>query len=81
MEQFRKFIRRLPASERPRVEAAVIKIVSQQLDQLDVKKLAGTKNCYRVRVGLVRIVFLQNNKQEPEIISVSFRSEKTYRDL
>ena len=56
-----KSIKRLPPDIKERVREAIMKLDDFPLG-LDVKKIKGTKNKYRVRVGDYRIIMeLQKN--------------------
>ena len=56
-----KLIKRLPPDIKERVREAIMKLGDFPLG-LDVKKIKGTKNKYRVRVGDYRIIIeLQKN--------------------
>ena len=56
-----KSIKRLPPDIKERVREAIMKLADFPLG-LDVKKIKGTKNKYRVRVGDYRIIIeLQKN--------------------
>lgn len=52
-------------------------IIKGSLGGLDVKKLKGRKDVYRVRVGTVRIIFYMKD-EETKIIEIEFRSDTTY---
>src|SRR3989344_1809659 len=47
---------------------------------VDIKKLSGYSDVYRVRTGNIRIIFL-DDKRHAEVLEISRRSEKTYKDF
>ena len=68
MNKAEKFLRELSFDERQKIKDVLTKILSGKTKGLDVKKLKGYKNLFRVRVGDIRVVFYQDGK----IIGVLF---------
>jgi len=63
MEKTLKFLKKLNQKRRKQLLQAFLDIHDWDLDHLDVKKLQGKKNLFRVRVGKLRIIFKkQENK-------------------
>lgn len=60
--------------------ALFARIRNNELTNLDVRKLKGHPNHYRIRHGLWRIIFVRY-EQHNAIIGFGRRNEKTYRDL
>lgn len=54
-------------------------IFSGKTKGLDIKKLTGYKDIYRVRFGKIRVIFRRHDS-DINILEISRRSEKTYRD-
>ena len=77
MDNVQKFIDKLNIREARKVYAAITAIRSGNLTNLDVKKLQGFSNVYRVRVGGVRILFAKLNGLNI-VTEVGFRSDNTY---
>lgn len=61
------------------VEKTIERILSWDLEGLDVKKLQGRSHEYRVRCGSYRIIFIRYADGEVEILEVERRDENTYR--
>lgn len=61
MDRIDKFLLRLPANLLPKFVQILLDIRSLNLRHLDVKKMQGYENRFRVRVGKYRIIF---EKQE-----------------
>jgi mRNA-degrading endonuclease RelE of RelBE toxin-antitoxin system len=80
MDKIEKFLRKLSPKERGAIEEYVIIILSGHGNKLDVKKLRGYSDIYRVRKGLIRIIFRQQGRVI-RILSISRRDEGTYRDF
>ena len=62
MNKAEKFLRELSFDERQKIKDVLTKILSGKTKGLDVKKLKGYKNLFRVRVGDIRVVFSQDGK-------------------
>lgn len=73
-----KFLLKLESKERQRLINLIERIVHGEHRGLDVKKLHGTKDVYRVRMGSIRIIYrmIQNVIM---IIAIERRSDTTYR--
>jgi len=78
MDRVNKLIRKLSEKERVKVIRAIELILVGDIARLDVKKLKGEKNIFRVRVRDLRIIFAYE-KNLPRIISVDRRNDTTYR--
>lgn len=80
MERIEKFLRKLSRQERERVAECIRAILAGTFDHLDLKKLKGHRDFYRVRTGDVRIIFSQKNGKT-RIIAVERRGDTTYSSL
>ncbi|PIR73908.1 MAG: hypothetical protein COU35_05235 [Candidatus Magasanikbacteria bacterium CG10_big_fil_rev_8_21_14_0_10_47_10] len=78
MDKIRKFLKRLSKKELKHVLRIMDHIEQGQLDGMDVKKLSGTKNAYRVRVGQTRIIFLKS-KTDYRLYAIEKRDDRTYK--
>jgi mRNA-degrading endonuclease RelE of RelBE toxin-antitoxin system len=79
MDKNQKFLKRLSPREFELVETTLYKLLNHDTNNLDIKKLVGYRDVFRVRVGSIRIIFLDANSGL-EILEISRRSEKTYKD-
>lgn len=80
MDKNQKFLKRLSSKEFSAVEIILRKILSKDTTGLDIKKLSGYSDIYRVRTGNIRIIFL-DDKRHTEVLEISRRSEKSYKDF
>lgn len=80
MHKVDKFLARLDAKLRQKVLVVLECISHGDFTALDMRKLQGSSNVYRVRLGKVRIKF-NITASGTRILSVEFRSEDTYRDI
>ncbi len=76
--KIQKFLKRLLPQEQLDIIELIERILSDNVTQLDVKKLKGHKDIYQVRTGTIRIIF-QKTSDDIIILEISRRSEKTYR--
>lgn len=80
MDKAKKFLRKLSDSKQDEIDKILSNIEQGKISNLDVKKLKGYKNLLRVRVGDIRIVFSQNNK-ETRVLFVGSRGDSKYRQF
>ena len=77
MDKVQKFVRKLGRREASRVLDAIARIRAGELEAFDVKKLKGSSDQYRVRLGRVRILFTKVDGHNV-IADVQFRGDHTY---
>ena len=77
MDKIKKFLQRLSSTERTVVEKLITAILAGNTKNLNLKKLKGHKNVYRVRSGSIRIIFVRESS-EVKVLEISRRSDTTY---
>lgn len=77
MNRIEKFLAALDPERRAQVELLVARILAGDLEHLDLRKLKGRSDEFRVRVGRIRIQFTYNGR-EYRILTIGWRNEKTY---
>ena len=78
MDKVSKFLLKLSRERREHIMPIVARIIRNDLENLDCKKLGGRDSEYRVRVGSIRIQFVKT--PEGNIITkVGFKGDTTYR--
>lgn len=77
MDKSEKFLRKLSKTDRQRIAMAVALIHTNNFEMLDLKKLAGSNDIFRVRVGNFRIKFRVCSNHN-EILEIVRRSDHTY---
>jgi mRNA interferase RelE/StbE len=77
MDKIAKLLKKLSTKEREHLEKTLTLLLSGNTKSLDIKKLKGIEEIYRVRVGSLRIIF-QKNGSEIRILEISRKSEHTY---
>lgn len=80
MDNIQKSLRRLNLKERQQVKSVLLRIETGDTLGLDLQKLSGHENIYRVRKGDFRIIYLQKGKNI-FVLAIERRSEKTYRNF
>jgi len=80
VDKIEKALKKLMEKERKTIKSVLIKIQKEKIKDLDVKKLRGRDDIFRVRKGDIRIVFRKSN-ESILILSIERRSDKTYKDL
>ncbi|MEK7537071.1 MAG: hypothetical protein AAB584_01325 [Patescibacteria group bacterium] len=78
MPDLAKFLSKFSKKERKVLEFLIERVVSFHWRGLDIKKLKGYQDIYRIRKGDLRIIFTTKNKSI-FILSIERRTEKTYR--
>ena len=78
MSDLGKFLSRFSKKERKVLEFLIDKVVSFKWRGLDIKKLKGYQDIYRIRKRDLRIIFRTKNKTI-FILAIERRSEKTYK--
>ncbi|MFA5163166.1 MAG: hypothetical protein WC441_01405 [Patescibacteria group bacterium] len=81
MDKIAKVLNKLIDNERKSLEIVLLKIKNNSLVGLDVKKLKGREDIFRVRKGKIRVIFQENYDGIVKIISVERRSDKTYKNF
>lgn len=74
MEAWQKFIDLLDKKQKERALMTALKIMNWDLKGLDIKKMQGTEDEYRCRIGKIRIRFLKL-EQGAKILRIGFRGD------
>ena len=78
MDRIQKALQKLEPKEQKVVKEILNKLLAKHFENLNIQKLQGHMEIFRVRKGNLRIIFRQTNK-DIFILAVERRSEKTYR--
>lgn len=77
MDKTDKALARITPKEREHIKKIIKALRSGRFDNLDIKKLKGESDIFRVRKGHIRIIYqIRNNYIF--ILKVGFRKEDTY---
>lgn len=78
MPTLRKLLSKFNREDRVILEFLIEKIISLNWHGLDIKKLQGYNDIFRLRKGKLRIIFYKH-KAGISVINIERRSEKTYK--
>jgi mRNA-degrading endonuclease RelE of RelBE toxin-antitoxin system len=79
MNKIEKLLKKLNVKSRRRIEETLTLLFQGKLDNLDIKKLKGSGNKYRARVGRYRIIFTQSD-DKIRLLNIDLRDDKTYKN-
>jgi mRNA-degrading endonuclease RelE of RelBE toxin-antitoxin system len=80
MDKITKALLKLSSKEKELIKTILLKIKSDSLAALDVKKLKGHSDIFRVRHGKIRLIFQRNKAGEINILAIERRSDNTYNN-
>ncbi|MDP3992871.1 MAG: hypothetical protein Q8Q05_01510 [bacterium] len=80
MDKIDKALKKLTPKERRLLKELLHTIGKSGLEGLDVKKLVGRSDIFRVRKGDLRVI-LKISGKATNILAIERRSEKTYRNI
>lgn len=78
MHKIEKFLKKLSDKERKEIKKTIESILSDKRKNIDIKRLKGIADVYRVRKGSIRIIF-KKTRTKIVILSIERRSEQTYK--
>jgi len=79
-DKIAKALSKLSAQEKAKIKQILEQIKSGQLSDVDLKRLKGHKDIFRIRKGDLRVIYRSADSQI-SILAIERRSEKTYRDF
>ncbi|MDP2812164.1 MAG: type II toxin-antitoxin system RelE/ParE family toxin [bacterium] len=77
MNKIQKALQKFGESERIALKKIIVQIKSGNFSNLDIKKLKGHNNVFRVRKGKFRVVFSTDNGKTT-LIAIGRRNDTTY---
>lgn len=80
MDKVKKAIAKLPREYKAQFDFLMLKLWARDLSGLNVIKLKGHKNTFRVRKGRLRVIF-RLTSESLEVLQVDLRNEQTYRNF
>lgn len=72
VDKITKFVRQLTPKQKRQIQSVMNQIQSGQTEWLQIKKLVGYNNRYRVRIGSIRLVYTVT-AGEYHIIDIDYR--------
>ena len=80
MYKIEKALNKLSLGERKKVKKILIQIDKKDFQNLDLKKLKGRNDVFRIRKSNIRIIFRKIDNSI-KILSIERRSSKTYNKI
>jgi len=78
MDKIKKALNKLSSKERQQLKKILSQINNRDFQDLDLKKLKGKDDVFRIRKGNMRIIFHKLNNSI-KVLSVERRNSKTYK--
>jgi len=78
VDKIKKFLDKLSAKERQTIGETLRRIKNKEFKNLDLKKLKGRDDVYRVRTGGMRIIYRIDSKGEVIVLEIGRRNDNTY---
>jgi mRNA-degrading endonuclease RelE of RelBE toxin-antitoxin system len=80
-DRIKKILAKLSAVQRQKLIELIELIISARFSGLDMKKLKGHANAYRVRKGDFRVIFTMTDRSDIRIIALERRTDTTYNEF
>lgn len=78
MNPIEKALQKFSPAERSRIEEAIKLLVSGKIAGLDIKKLKGREDIFRIRKGDIRVIYRKADNGRITILHVGRRNDRTY---
>ncbi len=78
MDKIAKALKKLRVNEREKAKEILLRIKQNELTGLDVKKLKGRHDIYRVRFGIWRIIYRIGEDGVIHLIAFDRKNDNTY---
>ncbi|MDO8499329.1 MAG: hypothetical protein Q7S66_01565 [bacterium] len=80
VDKIQKALNKFSLKEKQTVKNLLLMIKEKNLVGLDIKKLKGREDIYRVRKGKIRIIYRMND-DEIYLLAIEKKNENTYKDI
>ena len=78
MDKIDKALNKLVPKEKERIKNIIKALQSGRFDNLDIKKLKGREDIFRIRSGNLRIIY-QTRDNKVFILKLGYKKEDTYK--
>lgn len=78
MDKIDKLLKKFSSKEKQQIKSILEKINLGKLQSLDLKKLKGYKDIFRIRKGDIRVIYRLDDENSISILAIERRSDKTY---
>ena len=79
MNQVEKLLKKLNANQRAQNETVLLLLYANRLTELNIKKLKGHSDIFRLRAGDYWIIFRRRG-QSIAVLDIRKRDDQTYKD-
>ena len=79
MDKIAKALQKFSASEREKIKSILNYLKSGKTVGLDIKKLKGYNDIFRIRKGNIRIIYRLEKKKEIYLLVIDRRDENIYK--
>ena len=80
MDKIEKALNKLSSGERERLKKILVQIDQKDFQNLDLKKLKGRNDVFRIRKSNIRVIFRKIDNSI-KILSIERRSSKIYNKI
>jgi len=80
VDKIQKVLDKLSLQEKEWIKSLLFKIKNNDLLGLDLKKLKGHEDIFRVRKGKIRVIYRLQNGQI-KLLAIERRNDNTYREF
>ena len=81
MDKVAKFLNKLSQKERSVIKDVLEKVKFGNVANLDIKKLKGIDNCFRIRKGEIRMIYRINENGDVALLDIERKNDNTYKFL
>lgn len=78
VDKIQKALDKLTAKEKEAVKDILSKLKDREFENLDIKKLKGKNDIFRVRKGSVKIIYQDKGKDGLFVLIIERRNSNTY---
>ena len=79
MDKIEKALSRLGLKGKQKLKTILLQIERDNFRNLDLKKLKGRKDIFRIRKGNIRIIIIYKTNNFIKILSAEHKTSKTYK--
>jgi mRNA-degrading endonuclease RelE of RelBE toxin-antitoxin system len=79
-DKIKKSLAKFSAKERAQISTILKNLIAENYTGLNLLKLKGSKDIFRVRKGDIRIIFRKDKSGTVKVLAIERRAEATYRN-
>lgn len=78
MDKIQKALGKLTEKERKKVKEILTQLKNRRIGNLNIRKLKGRNDVFRIRKGKIRIIYRTDKKGDIFVLSIERRNDTTY---